>query len=184
MRRNWIAIAVLTLAAAGQALAADEEQKGGYVGVGIGDFQSQLDQLNGAQINFDESATAYKIFGGWRFNQFLAAQIDYLDLGSSDERVGTQNVSLDTKGYTARIEGTLPLGPFELFATGGLIFSTVKADVNGRQVLDSSDNDPIYSVGGGLEIAERFVLRLEYEVIDIQSLDDAKAWWFTAAWRF
>jgi OOP family OmpA-OmpF porin len=185
MHRNWIAVAVLAFASAGQALAQDsEEQQGGYVGVGIGDFSTELDQLNGANINFDESESAYKLFGGWRWNQFLAAQLDYYDLGRSDSSVGLQNLEIETSGFVARIEGTLPLSFFELFATAGIMFSSVDGNLGGTEVFDESDEDPVYSVGAGVEIAERFILRLEYEIIDIEAFDDAEAVWFTAAWRF
>jgi OmpA-OmpF porin, OOP family len=185
MHRNWIAVAVLAFVSAGQALAQDSEaQQGPYVGVGIGDFSVEVDELNGANIDFDESESAYKLFGGWRWNQFLAAQFDYLDLGASESRIGTQNLEIDTSGFVVRIEGTLPIAFFELFATAGIMFSSVEANFGGTEVFDESDEDPVYSVGAGVEIAERFVLRLEYEIIDIEAFDDAEAVWFTAAWRF
>ena len=184
MDRNWIAVAVLALAGSGQAVAQDsEEQQGMYVGGGIGDFSSELDQYNGANINFDESNTAYKLFVGYRFNQFFGAQFDLLDLGSSDSRVGVQNLDIDTGGYALRFEGTIPLAFVELYATAGLVFSDVEANLGATELFDESDNDPVYSVGIGFEIAERAVLRLEYEIIDIDSFDDAEAIWFTAAWR-
>ena len=42
MHRNWIAVAVLAFAGAGQALAQedDDKQDGAFIGVGIGDFSS------------------------------------------------------------------------------------------------------------------------------------------------
>jgi OOP family OmpA-OmpF porin len=184
MERNWIAVAVMALAGAGQAAAQDsEEQQGVYVGGGIGDFSSELDQLNGANISFDESDTAYKLFVGYRFNQFFGAQFDYLDLGRSDTAIGLQNLEIETGGYALRLEGTLPLAFFELFATAGLMYSDVEATFGGTEVFDESDSDPVYSVGAGFEIAERIVLRLEYEIIDIETFEDAEAIWFTAAWR-
>jgi OOP family OmpA-OmpF porin len=186
MERKWIAVTVtvLALAGAGQAVAQDsEEQQGMYVGGGIGDFSSELDNINNANINFDESATAYKLFFGYRFNQFFAVQGDFLDLGQSDTNIGPQNLEIETRGYAVRVEGTLPLAFVELFATAGLVFADVTADFNGNEVFDESNDDPVYSVGIGFEIAERAVLRLEYEIIDIESFDDAEAIWFTAAWR-
>ena len=184
MHTKWIVVGCFGFRGAGQALAQDsEEQQGGYIGVGIGDFSSEINQFNNA-INFDESESAYKIFGGWRWNQFLAAQIDYLDLGRSDSRIGKQNFEVETSGFVARIEGTLPLAFFELFATAGIMFSSVEANLGSREVFDESDEDPVYSVGAGVEIAERFILRLEYEIIDVEAFDDAEALWFTAAWRF
>jgi OOP family OmpA-OmpF porin len=179
MHNNRIVVAVLAFVSAGQALAQDsDEQQGAYIGGGVGDFGAEIDA-----INFDESATSYKLFGGWRFNQYLAFQFDYLDLGSPDTSVGLQNLEVETSGYAARIEGTLPLSFFELFATAGLLFSSADATLGGTEVFDESDNDPVYSVGAGFEVAERLILRLEYEIIDIESFDDADAVWFTVAWR-
>jgi len=184
MESSCIAVAFLALAGAGQAVAQDdEEQQGFYVGAGVGDFSTQIDELDGDDINFDESDAAYKLFFGYRFNQFFGAQLEYLDLGRSDSAVGLQNLEVETGGYAARIEGTLPIAFFELFATAGLMFSDVEANLGGTEVFDESDNDPVYSVGIGFEIAERAVLRLEYEVIDIETYDDAEAIWLTAAWR-
>lgn len=179
MNRNWAVVAVLAFASAGQARAQDsDEQQGAYIGGGIGDFSSEIDS-----VNFDESDTAFKIFGGWRFNQFFAVQVDYLDLGSTDSGVGLQNLSVDTSAYAARVEGTLPFSFVELFATAGMLYSSVDADLGGTEILDESDSDPVYSVGVGFEVAERLVLRLEYEIIDIESFDDAEAFWLTVAWR-
>ena len=119
----------LAFAGAGQAVAQDrEEQQGVYVGGGLGDFSSEIDEFDGDDINFDESDTAYKLFVGYRFNQFFGAQFDYLDLGSSDSPVGAQNLEVETGGYAVRFEGTLPLAFFELFATAGLVFSDVEAE--------------------------------------------------------
>jgi len=183
MNTNWIAVAALALAGAGQAVAQDpEEQEGVYVGGGIGDFSMEIDDFDADDIDFDESDSAYKLFVGYRFNQFFGAQFDYLDLGGSDSGTGLQRFDVDTAGYALRIEGTLPLAFFELFATAGLIFSDVEGSYGGVN-FDESDDDPVYSVGAGFEIAERVVLRLEYEVIDIETFDDAEAIWFTAAWR-
>lgn len=185
MRKNWIAVAVLALASAGQAFAQDpEDQDGWYIGLGIGEFSSEIDQLNGGDIDFDEDDSAYKFFVGRRFNQFFAIQFDYLDLGNADSRVGTQNLEVDTSGFVARVEGTLPLAFFELFATAGIMFSSVEANLGSTEAFDESDEDPVYSVGAGFEIAERFVIRVEYEIMDIDALDEADAIWLTAAWRF
>jgi OOP family OmpA-OmpF porin len=179
MNRNWTVVAVVAFASAGQALAQDsDEQQGAYIGGGIGDFSTEIDS-----VNFDESDTAYKLFGGWRFNQFFAVQVDYLDLGSMDGVVGAQTLSVDTDGYAARLEGTLPISFVELFATAGMVFSSVDGDLGSTQLFDESDSDPVYSVGVGFEVAERLILRLEYEIIDIESFDDAEAYWLTVAWR-
>jgi OOP family OmpA-OmpF porin len=187
MERNRfaIAVAVVALAGTGPAMAQDpEEQEGVYVGGGVGDFSVEIDDFDGDDINFDDSDTVYKAFVGYRFNQFFGAQFDYYDLGSSDSPINNlQTLELETAGWAVRVEGTLPLAFFELFATAGLMYSDVEASIGGQEVYDDTDSDPVYSVGAGFEIAERVVLRLEYEIIDIDTFDDTEAIWFTAAWR-
>ena len=91
MNTNWIAVAALALAGAGQAVAQDpEEQEGVYVGGGIGDFSMEIDDFDADDIDFDESDSVYKLFVGYRFNQFFGAQFDYLDLGGSESGTGQQ----------------------------------------------------------------------------------------------
>ena len=42
----------------------------------------------------------------------------------------------------------------------------------------------LWSAGIGLDILDRANLRLEYEEIDIEQLDEAKALWLNFAWKF
>ena len=60
-------------------------------------------------------------------------------------------------------------------------FST---DIDEIDDVDDADLDPIFGVGIGVTIAERVILRAEYEVVEIDQLDDSHAVWRTAAWRF
>src|SRR4051812_49275200 len=61
-----------------------QETSGFYVGAGAGQFNAGIDDVNDVDdaINsWDESDTAYKIFGGYRLNRFLAFELDYINLG-------------------------------------------------------------------------------------------------------
>jgi hypothetical protein len=80
--------------------------------------------------------------------------------------------------------GTLPIGFFELFAKVGMMWYDVDLDIENDPTLSDSGEDPIYGVGVGLTLVERLSLRLEYEIVDVDTLDDADAVWITAAWRF
>jgi hypothetical protein len=80
--------------------------------------------------------------------------------------------------------GTLPLGPVELFAKGGIIFYDVKLSTVSGDLIDSTGHDPVYGVGIGLTVFERIALRAEYERIDISEYEKPDAVWLTAAWRF
>ena len=198
MKKATVASALLVLMA-GPALAqqTQDDQRTGknveglYIGGGIGDFSSsidevnQLDQIDDAGIDFTDGDNATKLFAGWAFNRYFAVQGDYVDFGDQSGAVspsvsGTSNV----KGFAPSIVGTLPIGPVELFGRIGMMFYNVDVNLNGGQLIDDSANDMVWSAGVGIDIADRLNLRLEYEQIDIPRFDQANAVWLNAAWKF
>lgn len=179
--------AALALAAA-PALAADENNhEGFYLGVGLGDFSTQIENVHNVDnvdLDFNSDEDATKVFAGWRFNRFFAVQLDQYDFQRSNLAINLLDVSTNTKGTAASIMGTLPIGPVELFARMGEIWYDVNVDVEGRREIDSSGNDPVYSAGIGFTVAKRLDLKAEYERINISEFADANAVWLSAAWRF
>ena len=161
--------------------------EGFYLGGGLGDFSTEIDELDDvddANLDFDEDQDASKIFAGWRFNQFLAAQADYYDFGNSDTALGLLPVSSEASGIAPSIVGTLPIGPVELFARAGIIFYDLEVNLDNNNVIDDTGNDPVYSVGIGVTVLEHLNLKAEYELIDIDAFDEAEAVWLSASWRF
>jgi OOP family OmpA-OmpF porin len=186
-------LAAATLALAGPALAQDRDNDDGanveglYLGAGIGDFSNDLDDISDvdeADLDFDSDDSAMKVFGGWRFNRFFAFQVDYIDFGESSANQNLLDVTSDTRGFAPNVVGTLPLGPIELFAKAGIMWYDLDVDIAGGPSVSESGNDPIYGAGIGVTVAQRVSLRAEYEVVDIEGLDDANAVWLTASWRF
>jgi hypothetical protein len=173
--------------ATGTALAQDNTD-GLYIGAGFGDFSAEIDEIDDvddAIADFDEDESASKYFVGWRFNRFLGVQADLYDLGDAETTLLGQSISLKTEGYGASVVGTLPIAFIELFARAGIIFYDLElttARLSDR--IDESDQDIVYSAGIGFTFVERFNLQLEYELFEINELDDADAWWLNASWRF
>lgn len=162
-----------------------DEHSGLYLGAGIGDFSTKFDDLDDVDIDFDEDSDATKFFGGWRFNRWVAVQLDYTDFGDSEATFDLLNIETETTGLTPSIVGTLPLpGPVEIFAKAGMIFYNLEVTAGGEQLIDESGEDVVYGAGIGLTVLERLALRAEYEVIEIDEIDDAEAIWLTASWRF
>jgi hypothetical protein len=186
MLRPAAGVALLLIATAALA----ENHQGLYVGAGVGDFSTNVDNVSNvgdlanANIDFSEDGNASKVFAGWRFNRFFAAQLDYVDFGKAEAAIDTLNLSAETTGLAPSVIGTLPVGPVELFARAGMIFYDVKVSNNGRAFIDDSGSDPVYGAGVGITVLQRLSLRAEYEKIDISDLADADAVWLTAAWRF
>jgi hypothetical protein len=172
--------------AAGSALA-QENPEGFYIGAGLGDFSSNIDNLDDiddVDIDFDEDEDATRIFAGWRFNRFVSAQVDHTDFGESRAALNQLDITADTKGLTPSVVGTLPIGPIELFGRVGVMFYDVEINTDNGPLIDESGEDGVYAVGVGGTLFERLALRLEYETIDIEEFDDADAVWLTASWRF
>ena len=186
--------ALMAALALGYACAASADdtignRKGFYLGAGLGDFSTGIDNptatnLRNSNLDFGSNNDSTKVFAGWRFNRFFSAQFDYTNFGESNADLATGHITANTKGYTPSIVGTLPLGPVELFARAGLIFYNLDVNSDTKNFVDSSGHDPLYGAGIGLTIAKRLALRAEYERINISRLNDANAVWLTAAWRF
>ena len=196
MTKTMTVAGALLALIAGPALAQDRgggrNPEGLYLGAGVGDFSSAVDEINSLDdvddvgIDFSDSDNALKVFGGWRFNRFFALQADFTDFGDSSGFVAT-SVSpgtSDVQGLAPSVVGTLPIGPIELFGRAGVMFYEIDLNLTGGRVIDESGEDPVWAVGVGLDIRDRLNLRLEYEEIDIEELDEADALWLNASWKF
>jgi OOP family OmpA-OmpF porin len=198
MTKGTTVAAALLALMAGPALAQEDDDdragrnlEGFYIGGGIGDYSSSVDEIDSidsiddAGIDFSDSDNAMKVFAGWHFNQFFAVQADYVDFGESSGAV-TPSVSgtSDVQGIAPSIVGTLPIGPIELFARVGVMFYEVDLNLTGGRLVDESGEDLVYSAGIGIDVLDRLNLRLEYEEIDIEQLDESDALWLNVAWKF
>ena len=197
-KRVTVAGALLALMA-GPALAQDDRSGGSagdntegfYLGGGVGDFSAavdeidELDDVDDVGIDFSDGDNATKIFAGWNFNRFFAVQGDFVNFGESSGFVSSsaQGTS-DVQGIAPSVVGTLPIGPVELFGRVGVMFYEVDLNLTGGRLVDESGEDLVWSAGIGIDVLDRLNLRLEYEEIDIQELDEADALWLTAAWKF
>lgn len=175
--------------------AATDNPSGPYVGAGWGQFNLNVDHFDQVDDAFEEvfdaDDNAWKVFGGWRFNPYVAVELDYIDFGGPEDEVRSSGSSGDYRvelsGLAPYLVGTLPLGPVELFGKLGYYYYDVDLGLD----LDDADfdsshsgNDFAYGVGVGFTVLERLYLRAEYEKVDLDFADDADAFWLSAAWRF
>jgi len=178
MRNILLCLMVILVAAA---VPASAIENGFYIGGSIGgssleirDFDDELGDLR-----FSEGDTAYKLFGGIRFLNFLAVEAGYVDLGDPKDIVGLVEgdpleVQIGVKGWDAFAVGLLPLGPVDLFAKVGV----VSWDADIRAALDDvtdhdsdSGTDAVYGLGVALRLGN-VALRAEGEQFDIGDADD------------
>lgn len=187
------AFAALIVAAASPAAFAQDENAGWYLGGGVGQFNAQIDDVDDVDATvdeWDEDDTAYKLFGGYRLNSFLAFELDYINLGEpSGAVIPGRNVDASVDGFAPYVVGTIPLGQwFEVYGRLGYFFYDatlgVEDGAGGRVEFDEESEDLVYGAGIGANIGERFNVRFEYERFDFENVDDADALWLTAAVKF
>jgi OOP family OmpA-OmpF porin len=180
-------LALVALVAAPAAFAQDDNPNGFYIGIGVGQFAIEIDDVDDATTtleSFDDEDTAMKAFTGYRFSPNFALEVDYLDLGETTGDIGGGNVTAKVDGIAPFAILTFPAGPVELSAKAGYMFYDVEIDFENTTFADESDEDLIYGAAVGLTVIEHLNLRLEYEIIDISDVDDANALWLSGSWRF
>jgi OOP family OmpA-OmpF porin len=178
MKRSTLG--VLFLALVSTAAYADND-KGFYAGVGVGQFNVQIENVNSGTFKSDDAV--YKVFGGWRFNPYIGVELDYIDLGAPKDNVNNANVETKLNGWAPYLTGTLPLGPIELLARAGYYFYNIQ--IHGTtSPIDKSESDLVYGVGIGLTLFDHLHARLEYEEFDLKEAKNSNAVWLSGAWRF
>ena len=191
---------LLALGFSHSAAAQEPDTSGFYIGAGLGQFDVKIDDLEGVENvleNLDADDSAWKIAFGWRFNQFISIEADYVDLGAPNGNFDATGSSgpyeVDLAGVAGYVIGTLPIGIFEASAKVGYYFHDADLHVdfdnigpNNGNVFDSSSSSEAltYGVGAGVTLFERLNAKVEYEFFDIDDVDDAYALWLTGAWRF
>ena len=158
-------IAFATLAIAPLASAADRFW---YVGAGAMESDLGFEAL-------DNSATGWKVFGGYRFTRIIAAEAGYLDTGDAEETIEGTDVTLNATGMHVSVVASWPIGEtFALHARAGMIdweAELTLSDDIGSETSDANGQDLYWGAGATFNFAERFGLRLEYEVPEIEEVD-------------
>lgn len=197
-RPTWAIItATLMAISIGSAFAANPPERGFTVGAGIGQFNVEIDGIDGldeAINDFDADDMSWKLYGGYRFNRYLAVEAAYVDFGKPSDQFelngSSGNYSLALSGFAPYVVGTLPLGPVELSARLGYYFYDVKVNADlddlGGDVFETknSGEDVTYGIGVGMTFMDHLHTRIEYEVIDLKNTDDSQALWLAGEWRF
>jgi OOP family OmpA-OmpF porin len=134
-----------------------------YVGAGVG--QSNADDsvtIRSQSVKVDDTDTAWKVFGGYRFNPNFGLELGWVDLG---KLAGNNAVDYELKGATLEAVGTIPLADnFDVFAKiGGFSWDS---DASGAISKSDSGTDTTGGVGVGYHVNDRFGVRLEWERFD------------------
>lgn len=157
-----------------------------YLGGGIGGSNIEDGAGNPGGISFDESDTAWKAFVGYRFDIMpivsVSAEGGYRDLGRPDGSVGGVPVKYDLDGFDYAALAGIGIGPVEVFGRiGGMQYDLKKTIAGVSREFDG--HAPVYGVGARMSLFGIGV-RAEYEMIDIDELDDVRMISVSALYTF
>lgn len=172
MQANFLksSAALILLATLIGSFCAQAEDAGWYLGASIG--RSSVDEdLDGATL--DDDATAFRLYGGFDFNEYFGVEAQYIDFGTIEESASigalTVNVDADANGFGLAGVGRLPLSEkFSLSGKLGFHAWDVDLTTNG---IDDSDSDQDLYLGAGAEFRFADTWRVVGEV-ERYTLDD------------
>lgn len=175
-----LVVAAVAAAACGPALA---EETGVYAGFSLGQASYReachdFDRVAGVAGAFNclnKEDSAGKVFAGWRFSRYLAAELSYIDYGEAKETgsVGGAPVAGASRAKAAGISalGILPVtGGFSVLGRLGLLEVRSRTTVGGA-VDDDQSIEMHVGIGGLFEFSGGWGIRAEYERVNDTRID-------------
>lgn len=147
-------IACATLLASAPALA-----QGFYFGGSVGQSTMDVDVAG-----FSGDDLAFKVFGGYRVNNYIAVEVFYTDFGAPDDGP----LGIDAFAYGAEAVGIVPIGSrLEVFGKVGM--AAWDADFTGPGGFSDDGADLVYGGGLAIKVTDRLAIRGEWEFYQIES---------------
>ena len=182
----WLAcVTILGLTMTSAVASAADSEPGFYIGAGLGEATLEIDDTD-----FDDGDTAFKLFGGYRFNPYFGIELAYLDGGTAQQtdRDFPATIEIETTAVNLSAIVTAPFGDnFALFGKLGYASLDFELTANffGTQAFSDDDTDEEISFGAGASdlVNDYFSLRAEYEAFDLNDADAGLAT-ISAVFRF
>lgn len=181
-------ILCLALVLASTNALAQDDPRGFYIGLSIGQSKVSIDDSDvptvvgatATSVSKDETDSGFKLYGGYRFTRNFALEGGWADLGRFR---ATRNVTAPAIGsFTAETEasgpfidavGIIPLQQFALFGKLGAMYATTETtfSTTGAVLLlpgvprssDDSELEFKFGLGASYSFTRNFAIRAEYE---------------------
>lgn len=136
----------------------------GGLGAGVGHTD-----INGSGIagSTDKKDGVWKLFGGYQFNRYIAAEGGYVDLGKASIAGPQGSAATDSNAWQVSAVGSMPLNP-QFALTGKLGLARTATDgggsINGVAFAGSDHHTaPTYGLGMRYDISKAVGVRGEWE---------------------
>ena len=167
MRGIGLSIGLTTLVWLGASITGPAEA--GVV-LGISTGESRL-----STGDFEGDDRGFKIFGGYRWQDVVGIEAQYVDLGEMDDRINGIEARAKVQNLDLFLVGALPIRSLELFGKAGIAYSDIEtvAESGGTEdPLDEEDGvDLAYGIGAAFRIRTYLSFRAEIERFEISGTD-------------
>lgn len=144
----------LALLGASAAMAQADNPNGPYLGAGWGRFKLNVQNLDDAGTAASDIVhsknNAQKYFLGYRMNPYWALEAAYIDLRRCGDRFtatgSNGNYRVDISGFSPALVGSVPIGPFEVFAKVGQYYyeSKLRAEYETIEIKNAKHSDALW----------------------------------------
>jgi hypothetical protein len=118
---------------------------------------------------FDADDNGWKIFFGYRPSRFFGVEGQYVDFGEFEDSVGGTDVRNEVTSLDVYAVGGFKIWRFDLFGKAG--FASWDSEFTRGPGDDDSGTDFAWGIGAALRIGERFWVRAEREVYEVDDAD-------------
>lgn len=141
------------------------------IGASIGSAKTAFDDPT--ITAFDATDFGWKVFGNLMLTDNLGFEASYLDLGTPDDDILGTIVKVDSSAFDAFVVGAIPMTDFfDLFAKVGLVAWDTDITVAGFPSFSDDGTDLAYGIGAAFNVSNNLSIRGEWEVFDIEDVDD------------
>ena len=148
-----------------------------FVSASIG--SADLDEdFDGFTVN--DSSTAFRLTGGWRFNEHFSLEAGYHNFGDFEaipgDVPGLDRARLSADGFTFGAAGSLPVSErFALTARAGAFFWNGSAKINNVTVASPDDVNPFFGAGLSFDVSESFALTADWTRYELDGVNSGVA---------
>ena len=138
---------------------------GFYIGAAAGGATQDIEL--GGPPEIEEDDTAFKVFGGYKFDTpvvDLGVELGYVDFGEAEINTGAGELAFDPAGINLWGIVGFELGPVDLFAKLGVIAWDLETTTFAGKASDDG-TDIGFGLGAGFDIG-KVQIRGEYELYD------------------
>jgi OOP family OmpA-OmpF porin len=166
--KPFLAVALSVLGAVSTPAA--PQDAGWFVGAAGGQSRAKegCGTIGALGVECDDRGAAWRVFGGYQFNNYIGYEIAYTDLGKVPERntPGVTTVTFEPTAIETVLFLALPLGEqLSVFFKGGIFRWELDRTITGTGAgtTNASANDVTWGLAGSYKLNRSVALRLDWQ---------------------